>query len=65
MIDGPYGFAVPDGTRALAVSTSRASSVAVPVSGAFVNGVASIDLWAPVTAGDFALTVADGATFGG
>jgi len=53
------GYVVPDGTRYLAISTSRASSVAVPTFATFANGVASVDLYAPVTPGDFTVTVAD------
>jgi len=56
------GYAIPDdAARAVVISTSRASSVAVPATAKFVNGVASIDLYAPVTPGDFSVTVTDSA----
>jgi hypothetical protein len=56
------GYANPDGSRNLTISTSRASSVTVPTAGNFVNGVASIDLYAPATVGDFTITVTDATT---
>ena len=51
---------IPDNAaRAITITTSRASSVAVPATAKFVNGVATVTLYAPVTPGDFSVTVTD------
>ena len=57
---------IPDNAaRALTITTSRAASVAPPATAKFVNGVATVTLYAPVTPGDFTVTVSDANGVGG